>query len=157
MAAALPKLAERPERLVQIIFNAIRSAIIDKTLPPGGSTSEGALTRMLEVSNTPVRKAVLGLCDLRLLEGDGVRGLNVVSPSLDLIIKGYELRVAVEPQAAVRAVQRATAKQQQIRRMAEESLEACQADDSRQFRKWESELHRLVARSSRNRFPAENA
>lgn len=149
MTAALPRLAERPDRLAQIVFDAIRSAIIDKTLPPGSSTSEVALARMLDVSKTPVREAVLRLCDLHLLERDGVRGLKVVSPSMELITQAYELRVAVEAQAAALAARRATADQQrQIRELAERSLAACQADDAREFRTWDVELHRLVAQCS---------
>lgn len=158
MAAGLPRLAERPDRLAQIVFDAIRTAIIDKTLPPGSSTSEVALARMLDVSKTPVREAVLRLCDLYLLERDGVRGLKVVSPSKALITQAYELRVAVESEAAALAARRATpAQQQQIRHLAELSLAACQTDDAMEFRKWDVELHRFVAQSSGSGLLAEIA
>src|SRR5690606_28535071 len=107
MATTLSRLDERPDSLAQIVFERLRAAIIDKTLAPGSTISEVSLARTLDVSKTPVREAVLRLCDLHLLERDGVRGLKVVSPSKQLITEAYELRLAVESQAVALAARRA--------------------------------------------------
>lgn len=130
----------------------------DKSLPPGSSVSEVSLARTLNVSKTPVREAVLRLCDLHLLERDGVRGLKVVSPSRQLITEAYELRLAVESQAAALAAHRGTAEQQAtIRRLAEAGLAAYHEDDAAAFRGADIELHRFVAQSSGSRMLAEIA
>lgn len=158
MATTLSRLDERPDSLAQIVFERLRAAIIDKTLAPGSTISEVSLARTLDVSKTPVREAVLRLCDLHLLERDGVRGLKVVSPSKQLITEAYELRLALESQAVALAARRASPDQQEeIRRLAEQTLAACRADDPIQFRKVDVELHRLIAQSSGSHLVAEAA
>ena len=145
----LQKLGARPESLAQMVFDAIRAAIIDKTLPPGSAISETALARELDVSKTPVREAVLRLCELRLIEREGPRGLRVISPSTELIDQAYELRLALESQAAALAAERSDkGEQDALFALAEKSLAACEANSMAEFRQYDVELHHLVAKAS---------
>jgi DNA-binding GntR family transcriptional regulator len=74
MAQQLAPLTEKPESLTQLVYQALRDAIISKRLPPGERVSEASLARQLRVSKTPVREALLRLHAIGLVEADGGRG-----------------------------------------------------------------------------------
>ena len=108
MAQQLAPLTEKPESLTQLVYQALRDAIISKRLPPGERVSEASLARQLRVSKTPVREALLRLHAIGLVEADGGRGGRIVRPSAELIQHTYEVRGALESLAARLAVERAT-------------------------------------------------
>ena len=94
---------EAPERLADVVYDAIRQSITDKTLAPGARVTEGGIAEQLGVSKTPVREALLRLRRIGVIEPDGVRGGRVVRPSRSAIREAYEVREALEV-FAVRSV-----------------------------------------------------
>src|SRR2546429_2443129 len=72
----------RPESLADMVYDAIRRLVMDKTLPPGSRVSENALAERLGVSKTPVREAMLRLRQIGVIQSDGVRGGRVARSPL---------------------------------------------------------------------------
>src|SRR2546421_11249040 len=87
---------EAPERLADMVYEAIRQSIMDKTLAPGSRVTESGIAQQLGVSKTPVREALLRLRRIGVIEPEGVRGARVVSPSRAAIREAYEIREALE-------------------------------------------------------------
>ncbi|SRR5690606_31474856 len=147
----LSLLSSRPESLAQVVYASIRQAIVDKTLPPGGEISEVGLARRLNVSKTPVREAVLRLREQHLLEQDENRSLRVVAPSAARINNAYEVRAALEAHAAALAAIRATPEQvDKMAELAQMTVDTCEDNNTFDFRRWDVDLHQLMARSSAN-------
>src|SRR2546427_502394 len=96
MAHQLAPLTEKPESLTQIVYQALRDAIISKRLPPGERVSEASLARQLRVSKTPVREALLRLHAIGLVEADGGRGGRIVRPSAELLRHTYQVLGTLE-------------------------------------------------------------
>src|SRR5437588_4218573 len=97
---------EAPERLADVVYEAIRQSIMDKTLAPGARLTESGIAEQLGVSKTPVREALLRLRRIGVIEPDGVRGGRVVRPSLSAIREAYEVREALEVFAVRRVAAR---------------------------------------------------
>jgi len=141
----------RPESLADMVYDAIRRLVMDKTLPPGSRVSENALAERLGVSKTPVREAMLRLRQIGVIQSDGVRGGRVARPSRTAIRQAYEIREALE----VHAVRSATARRcaadlERIRDAAESSLECARAGDQEGFREHDFAFHRSIAAAAGN-------
>jgi DNA-binding GntR family transcriptional regulator len=144
-------LAARPASLTGVVLEAIRTAITDATLPPGGRITEAGLAAELDVSKTPVREALLKLRQVGLVEDDGRRGWRVVQPSLERISHAYELREALEVFASRRACETVAAQHAvAIRDAADRSHEGAVAGDASEFRHWDSVFHLSVAEATAN-------
>ena len=155
MAQQLAPLTEKPESLTQLVYQALRDAIISKRLPPGERVSEASLARQLRVSKTPVREALLRLHAIGLVEADGGRGGRIVRPSAELIRHTYEVRGALESLAARLAAERATpALRSQLRELAAASLAAAQVQDLDGFRRHDEAFHDVLAAASANSYLA---
>lgn len=155
MAQQLAPLTEKPESLTQLVYQALRDAIISKRLPPGERVSEASLARQLRVSKTPVREALLRLHAIGLVEADGGRGGRIVRPSAELIQHTYEVRGALESLAARLAVERATpAQRSQLLELAAASLAAAQDQDLAGFRRHDEAFHDVLAAASANSYLA---
>jgi len=81
MTRALEPLVTHAATLTDMVFESIKSAIIEKSLPPGSRVSEAALATQLNVSKTPVRETLLRLRHIGLVHLTG-GGLRVVTPSM---------------------------------------------------------------------------
>jgi DNA-binding GntR family transcriptional regulator len=148
---ALQPLDAKPESLTQMVYGAIRQAIISKALLPGTVVSEASLTRRLAVSKTPVREALLRLQAVGLVEPDGMRGLRIVRPSEDVIRQAYEVRVVLESGLCRRAAERATAAQrEEMAKAAAGSLASAEKADIDGFRGWDRRFHRAIAEAAAN-------
>ncbi len=155
MAQQLAPLTEKPESLTQLVYQALRDAIISKRLPPGERVSEASLARQLRVSKTPVREALLRLHAIGLVEADGGRGGRIVRPSAELIRHTYEVRSALESLAARLAAERATpAQRSQLLELAAASLAAAQDQDLDGFRRHDETFHDVLAAASANSYLA---
>src|SRR5699024_12055417 len=90
--------------LTEQVTTMIRAAIVAGEMTPGEHYSAIGIAEKLGVSRTPVREA------LQLLEKEGIvtvaknRGVRVNQISLDDIVEVFQVRLAVEPQAAARGV-----------------------------------------------------
>jgi DNA-binding GntR family transcriptional regulator len=87
-------------------YRAILDEILEGTLAPGAVLAEVEQSTRLGVSRTPVREALSRLVADGLVEPLAGRGLIVTEVSLDNIVELYELREALEEQAARLAAQR---------------------------------------------------
>lgn len=146
----LQPLRSKPESLTDMVFKAIRDAIVSKAIPPGGQISEASLAAQLNVSKTPVREALLRLRYAGLVEPQG-RSLRVVVPSPEAIRDAYELRNGLEQTTAHHATCRASdAERGQILGWAESSLAAAQGSRNAEFLVLDLEFHRAVALGSHN-------
>lgn len=90
-------------------YAALRSDIIDWTLPPGTVLGEVELSERLGVSRTPIREALARLSAEGLAEPQSGRGVVVSEISLDHLDELFELRSALECRAAELAAQRGEA------------------------------------------------
>jgi GntR family transcriptional regulator, rspAB operon transcriptional repressor len=144
-------LATSPDSLADMVYEAIRERIMDKTLEPGSRVSEVGLAKQLDVSKTPVREAMLRLRRVGVLESDGLRGARVASPSVHAIRQAYEIREALEVFAVrTMAARRGGDHAERIREAAERSLERARAGDQAGFREWDGVFHQAISQGAGN-------
>lgn len=141
---------ERPPLIGDMVLDRIRAAIIERRLPPGARLSEASLAKMLGVSKTPVREALLRLRMTGLVTAHG-NSLRVVLPSPQLVREAYEVRSGLEALTAQLAAERATPDDvRSISEAAALSMEAATQNDLAGFRKHDGEFHRRVSVASQN-------
>jgi DNA-binding GntR family transcriptional regulator len=132
------------------VLEAVRDAIVDKTLAPGMRVSEAMLATRLQVSKTPVREALLRLRHLGLVEAAS-GGLHVVQPSKETIRNAYELRAGLERVSAMHAAtRRCDGDGDALAEFAASSLSCAKVGDVQGFRESDGKFHRLVAHCSGN-------
>lgn len=145
-------LSARPESLTRSVFEAIRGAIIDKTLEPGMRVTEASLAEQLNVSKTPVREALLELRQAGLIEDWGRRGGRIISPSAKAITEVGELREAVEVYLAGAVAERsAPAARRQIMELAQRCLVTAKKQDGVGFHELNLAFHLAFADALDNR------
>lgn len=138
------------DTLTGVVFEAIKDAIVNKSLAPGCRVSEAALASQLRVSKTPVREALLRLRHIGLVQVTPT-GLRVVMPSQSAVQNAYEFRAALERMSAELAAQRSLeTTRDEILFAASSSLDCARSGDRSGFRRWDESFHRLVAHSSQN-------
>jgi GntR family transcriptional regulator, rspAB operon transcriptional repressor len=143
------------ETLTEIVFDSIKSAILNKALPPGGRVREAALAAQLNVSKTPVREALLRLRHIGLVE-ETTDGLSVARSSVEATREAYEHRIGLERMAtelAARRIEKGLLAE--IREAAEDSLRCARADNRDGFRAADQQFHTGIARAAGNRRLAE--
>ncbi|GGK91628.1 GntR family transcriptional regulator [Nocardia jinanensis] len=89
------------------VYERLRGAILDGTLPPGQMVSENQLANEFGASRTPVREALHRLEVEMLVERIG-RTVRVRTTSPEEILDIYEVRITLEGAAARGAALRAT-------------------------------------------------
>ncbi|MDY6054909.1 GntR family transcriptional regulator [Micrococcus sp.] len=89
-------------------YRALRSQILDWTLPPGAALGEVEQAERLGISRTPVREALSRLVADGLAEQRTGRGAVVSDLTLEQADHLFELRIALESLLARRAAQRCT-------------------------------------------------
>jgi DNA-binding GntR family transcriptional regulator len=137
--------------LTILVTDAIKEAIVDRRLVPGDRVTESSLAEQLQVSKTPVREALLRLQSMGLVEPDGGRGGRIVAPSAETIRSAYEVREALEAQAARLAAERASdGAAGVIRDLAESSYAAAVDGDVEGFRAWDRKFHFAIADAAGN-------
>lgn len=147
--ASLEKL--RSSNLVDLVFEQLRNAILDKSLAPGLRVTEAGLAKHLDVSKTPVREALLRLRQIGLIEDDGRRGGRVIAPSREAIEHAFEVREALESFTARVAAERASAEvRASIAAAADCSLEGAEADDRGAFTTWDATFHARIGAAASN-------
>jgi DNA-binding GntR family transcriptional regulator len=96
---AAPRASERA-------YRALREQIVRWELPPGAPLAEIDLSERLGMSRTPVREALARLVADGLVVAVGGRGLAVAPMDLERVRAPYEVRQALETQAARLAARR---------------------------------------------------
>lgn len=146
----LAPLDAKPESLAQVVYTAVRKAIVSQALRPGTAVSETSVARRLSVSKTPVREALLRLQAVGLVESDG-RGLRIVLPSERAIHDAYETRMVMESGLSRWAAEHASpAHRKVIADAAARSLDAASAADIEGFRIWDRAFHQSIAKATEN-------
>lgn len=93
-------------RASEIAYAALRDDVLDGVLAPGASLAEVELSARLGISRTPVREALARLVADGLARPLGGRGLVVTELDADDVVELFELRAALEQQAASLAARR---------------------------------------------------
>ncbi len=89
-------------------YYAIRELIVTLELAPGAVVREPELTERLGIGRTPVREALRRLAQERLVEVFPRRGMFVTKVDVRDLARLCEVRLALEPEAARLAAERAT-------------------------------------------------
>ena len=90
------------------IRDYLYAQIVNGQLKPGDRIVEMKLARELEVSQAPVREAILELCVMGLLEEKPYAGACVARMSSDDLEDAYNIRAFIEEYAAERAAKQIT-------------------------------------------------
>lgn len=129
------------ETLRSNIKDYIQKQIADGIYQPGDRIVETRLAKELEVSQAPVREAILELSAMGLLEERPYSGTYVRNLSLAEIEDIFEIRAFVEEYAAKRAAKRATP--EQLDQM-ESVLKEMDEKDLSEFVQLDMDFHGLV-------------
>lgn len=93
------------EPLSEQVYRVLRDAICDGVFEDHAHLVQGELAAQLEVSRTPVRDALLRLSQEKLVRIVGARGYIVESLSERDLLDVYEVRLSLEVQGALLALQ----------------------------------------------------
>lgn len=96
-------------RASQRVYEQLRAEIIDGELPPGQVLGEVEQSQRFGISRTPVREAIGRLAAEGLAEQQGGRGVVVSEVTMDDITPLFEVREALDIQAARLAAMRGNA------------------------------------------------
>lgn len=155
-ASSLKPLREHHQSLTQLVADRIRDAILSREFPPGTRITEATLATRLGVSKTPVREALLRLQYIGVMEPDGPRGGRIVAASAKAIVDAYQIREALEAQAARLSATNGTEKDlSSIQTASARSMEAASEGRVEEFRKWDRRFHHAVASAAHNERLAE--
>lgn len=92
----LSNAGSRPETLSRHAYAAVRRAINQGDIVPGSLYSEGAIAKLLDVSRTPVREALIELAREKVVEKVPQRGFRLRQPSVEELREAFDLRELVE-------------------------------------------------------------
>lgn len=147
----LPVKLDTYKPLREVVFDALREAIIDGILRPGERLMESQLAGELGVSRTPVREAI------RKLELEGFvvmiprKGAYVAGISLKDIADVFEVRAALEALATVLAAERITEEElEELERILVRKAEIIEQQEIALFIELDKKFHDTLYRSSRN-------
>ncbi|HEY8765158.1 MAG TPA: GntR family transcriptional regulator [Solirubrobacteraceae bacterium] len=141
----------KPDRLADVVYEAIRDAIINRVIEPGSRVTEAGIATQLNVSKTPVREALLKLRQVGLVEPVGRRGDRIPLPSPSSIHYAYDAREALESHAARVAADRgAEADLAVIADAAARCLARARSGDLETFMRWDLAFHLAVSLATAN-------
>ncbi len=147
----LPVKLDSYKPLREVVFDAVREAIIQGVLSPGERLMEFQLAEQLGVSRTPVREAI------RKLELEGFvimiprKGAYVAGISLKDIADVFEVRAAMEALAMVLAAERITEEElEELERILVSKTEVIELDEIEKFIELDKKFHDVLYRASRN-------
>lgn len=147
----MPVKLDNYKPLRELVFEAVREAIISGQLKPGERLMEIQLAEELGVSRTPVREAI------RKLELEGFvlmlprKGAYVANISMKDIVDVFEIRGALEGLAAQLAAERATEEDvERLERLLVEIGECIERNDVEGLVQADTRFHEVLFTSSRN-------
>ncbi|HST13602.1 MAG TPA: GntR family transcriptional regulator [Gaiellaceae bacterium] len=136
-------------------YYAIRELIVTLELPPGAVVREPELTERLGIGRTPVREALRRLAQERLVEVFPRRGMFVTKVEVRDLVRLCEVRVALEPEAARLAAERATQADLAELRAVLAELDGRRKRDPRALIDLDERIHRAIYHASHNPYLAE--
>lgn len=149
-----------PKSLVELAYEQLLSRLVTMQIAPGAPIRIEALSRDLEISQTPIREALTLLEAQKLaykIPNVGFKATNLLTR--DEIHDLFELRMLLEPKAAALAARRGDAAALAAIRELSKEADATTTDASdlsyARFAEGDAQLHQLIAVASGNRFLAE--
>ena len=136
-------------------YYAIRELIVTLELPPGAVVREPELTERLGLGRTPVREALRRLAQERLVEVFPRRGMFVSKVDVRDLARLCEVRVALEPEAARLAAERATQADLAELQGVLAELGGPRKRDPRALIDLDERIHRAIYHASHNPYLAE--
>ena len=136
-------------------YDAIRELIVTLELPPGAVVREPELTERLGIGRTPVREALRRLAQERLVEVFPRRGMFVTKVDVRDLARLCEVRLALEPEAARLAAERATQADLEELRAVLAELDGRRKRDPRSLIDLDERIHRAIYHASHNSYLAE--
>ncbi|GAB2565016.1 GntR family transcriptional regulator [Leucobacter ruminantium] len=134
---------QRGPSLAEQAYAAIQELIISGVFTPQTVLSENDLARRLSISRSPLREAIRRLQDEGMLNESGPRGFSVPPITTEFVAHLYQVRRALEGEAAFLARNIPRDEIARVRR-AMESIEADIAEGrSHSFAHGDAELHSL--------------
>ena len=136
----------------QIVYEALRYAIISLAIEPGSVIEEAALCRQYRVSRTPVREALIRLSSEGLVELQPNRGASVATLQFIDVVDHYEAMEVFQPIAChMAAVRSSPADIKDIRRKLAKFAVAVDRQDYESIIRCNYDLHAAIAAASHNR------
>lgn len=133
-------------------YVALRELIVSLELPPGAPIKEPELVARLGIGRTPVREALKRLAQERFVEVFPRRGMVVTTVDVRDLSRLCEVRLALEPEAARLAAERAT--QADLDEFAALSAELAsrRRRDEKALIALDRRIHAAIYRASHNHF-----
>jgi len=152
VTTALTSLEAPPLSLADRAYLALRDRLITLQIRPGEPIDDGQIARELEVGRTPVREALKRLEDDRLVIAYPRRGTFATSVDITDLAHINEIRLQLEPLAARRAAERATAVQRAELRELIARIEANDelSGDRTDLMRLDLTVHRAIYRAAGN-------
>ena len=144
-----------PSLLADQAYVALRELIVSLELPPGALVKEPELVDRLGIGRTPVREALRRLARERLIEVYPRRGMVVTTVDVRDLARLCEVRLALEPEAARLAAERATQDDLDTLSQLLSELGGRRRRDDRALIDLDRRIHGAVYRASHNDFLAE--
>jgi DNA-binding GntR family transcriptional regulator len=126
-------------------YLAIRGLIVSLELPPGAVIDERELMQRLGLGRTPVREALRRLAQEQLVEVFPRRGMFVTNVDVRDLARISEVRLALEPEAARLAAERATEEERE-----ELSALGDRIKRGADLMGLDEQIHRAIYRAARN-------
>lgn len=134
------------------IAQAIEADILSATFPPGARLDERQLAARFGVSRTPVREALSRLVSDGIAEHRARQGVFVSRISLASVFELFEMVAVMESACARLAARRMQpADSARLVALAQETLQAAQADDASVYTAANTAFHELIYAGSCNR------
>jgi DNA-binding GntR family transcriptional regulator len=136
----------------QIVYDALRYAIISLTIEPGSVLEETVLCRQYKVSRTPVREALIRLSSEGLVELQPNRGARVATLQFIDVVDHYEAMDVFQPITCHFAAVRSTpADVKDIKATLAKFCAAVERQDYEGIIRYNYDLHSAIAAASHNR------
>src|SRR5579862_2955031 len=136
----------------QLVYEALRYAIISLSIEPGSVIEEAVLCRRYKVSRTPVREALIRLSSEGLVELQPNRGASVATLQFIDVVDHYEAMDVFQPITCHFAAVRATPGDiKDIRGKLAKFCTAVERQDYEGIIRFNYDLHSAIAAASHNR------
>jgi len=142
----------RSLKLSDTAAEMIRAEIVGGRLLPGSRVTISAIAKILGISNTPVREALIRLAEVGLAEFDE-SSIRIIGETDETLHEAFELRAQLEAMTArLAAIKRSPAEAKALLELASASRKAAQDGDQTTFRKLDMKFHGSVAALAGNSF-----
>jgi DNA-binding GntR family transcriptional regulator len=135
-------------------YYAIREMIVSLQLRPGAVINERELVDRMRIGRTPTREALRRLSQEGLVEVYPRRGMFVTTVDVRDLSRLSEVRVVLEPEAALLAAQRATDAETEAMNGLLHEIRVLRAGnrDERRLIDLDERIHHSIYRATHNRF-----